>query len=74
MQIQARDAPGSGAVSKTAVANVVITVLRNPNAPVMQANYETTITEYVPVQGFVMRVQATDDDPDGVSCDLDLKL
>ena len=68
MQVQARDAPGSGAVSKTAVANVVITVLRNPNAPVMASeNYETTISEYVPVQGFVISVQATDDDPDGVS-------
>ena len=70
MQILARDEPGSGAVSKTAVSNVVITVLRNPNAPVMTENYETMISEYLPVQGYVISVQATDDDPDGVSVDL----
>ena len=68
MVVMATDTPRSGAVTRSDTANVVITVLRNPNAPVFSAEtYETTISEYLSVQKSVVRTIATDRDPNGVS-------
>ena len=68
MVVMATDVPPAGSVAKSDTANVVITVRRNPNGPVFTADtYEATISEYKSVQQSVVRVAASDADPDNVS-------
>lgn len=68
MTVQAIDNPGPNAVARTDTARVVINVLRNPNGPrFTSSTYNITISEYLPVQGSVVKTSATDLDPSNVS-------
>jgi hypothetical protein len=67
MTVQAIDNPGPNAVARSDTARVIINVLRNPNAPRFTVNtYNVTISEYLPVQGSVVKTNAVDSDPANV--------
>jgi len=61
--IQAVDVPQALASPRTATAEVIINVLRNPNAPVfINAPYFKEISEYTDLQSSIAQVIATDQD------------
>ncbi|XP_076458561.1 protocadherin Fat 4-like [Babylonia areolata] len=64
MDIQAVDSPVQGASPRSALAQVIVNVRRNPNTPVFdQDSYNVTVSEYLPVRSVVQQVLATDADP-----------
>ncbi|GFN78435.1 protocadherin fat 4, partial [Plakobranchus ocellatus] len=64
MTVRAVDIPSQAAAARSDIAEVIINVARNPNAPVFEtAYYNRTISEYIGVQSSILNVRATDLDP-----------